>query len=323
MLETQLRHIAAPQGPPARLGLREKRLLSSGPRRPPVLLVHGATLGTALFDLPRPGYSLMANLAKAGRAVYGIDVRGYGTSIGGAVMDGPPEGRAPYAGADDAVQDIGAAVAFILEHCAVAALDLVAFSWGTITAARYAGDHPEKIRRLALYAPLFAERNPMWLGRIADPRDPGRLASSFGAYRLVTAASLIDRWNGDLPGGDPARFREDGIAELVFDTLAALDPRAASQKPSAFRCPNGALADLVRVFNGQPLYDPAKLTMPVLLVRGAHDTTSTETDVRRLSALIAAPEKPYRAIDPGSHFLCIERNRRALYDELDNFLGPD
>ena len=97
-----------------------------------------------------------------------------------------------------------------------------------------------------------------WLDRIADARDRSRLAPAFGAYRLVTAASVIERWNNDLPGGDPGLFREDGVAELVFDTLAALDPRSGLPAPRAFRCPNGALADLVQVFNGRPLYDPAK-----------------------------------------------------------------
>jgi pimeloyl-ACP methyl ester carboxylesterase len=76
-------------------------------------------------------------------------------------------------------------------------------------------------------------------------------------------------------------FREDGIAELVFETLAALDPRSPLQVPRAFRCPNGALADLVEVFNGRPLYEPAELTMPVLLIRGEQDTTSTATDAQR------------------------------------------
>ena len=34
---------------------------------PPVLLVHGATFGAALFDLPLAGYSLMRELAGSGR----------------------------------------------------------------------------------------------------------------------------------------------------------------------------------------------------------------------------------------------------------------
>lgn len=321
MFETRLLRIDVPQSGAIRLGLHEMQ--PPGERRlPPVLLLHGATFAAALFDLPRPGYSLMAALARAGRAVYALDVRGYGTSVGGA-MDQPPEAHPPFAGTEAAVHDIAAAVSFVCRRCATPAVDLVGFSWSTIAAARYAGDHPQSIRRLALYAPLFAEPNPAWLDRIADPRDRSRLAPAFGAYRLVTAASVVDRWNNDLPGGDPGLFREDGIAELVFETLAALDPRSGRQVPRAFRCPNGALADLVAVFNGRPLYDPLKLTMPVLLIRGEQDTTSTATDAHRLLAAIASPVKRYRAIAPGSHFLCVERNRVTLYDELDDFLAPE
>jgi pimeloyl-ACP methyl ester carboxylesterase len=320
--ETQLLRLDAPQTGAIPLGLHEMRPPSGDRRLPPALLLHGATFAAALFDLPRPGYSLMAALAASGRTVYALDVRGYGTSVGG-VMDEPPQTHPPFAGVEEAVQDIAAAVSFVCRRCATPAVDLVGFSWSTITAARYAGAHPQTVRRLALYAPLFAERNPSWLDRIADARDRSRLAPAFGAYRLVTAANVIERWNNDLPGGDPGLFRDDGIAELVFETLAALDPRSPLQVPRAFRCPNGALADLVEVFSGRPLHDPAKLSMPVLLVRGAQDTTSTATDAQRLLEAIASPVKRYRVIAPGSHFLCIERNRTKLYDELDDFLAPE
>jgi pimeloyl-ACP methyl ester carboxylesterase len=321
MFETRLLRIDAPQAGGIPLGLHEKRPPGEL-RQPPVLLLHGATFAASLFDLPRPGYSLMAALARAGRAVYALDVRGYGTSVG-SVMDEPPQANPPFAGTDAAMQDIEAAVSFVRRRCAVPAVDLVGFSWSTIAAARYAGGHPQSVRRLALYAPLFAERNPVWLARIADARDRSRLAPAFGAYRLVTATSVVERWNNDLPGGDPGLFRENGIAELVFETLAALDPRAQSQTPRAFRCPNGALADLVEVFNGRPLYDPARLTMPVLLIRGEQDTTSTAADAQCLLEAIASREKRYRAIAPGSHFFCIERNRAKLYDELNDFLAPE
>jgi len=49
------------------------------------------------------------------------------------------------------------------------------------------------------------------------------------------------------------------------------------------------------------------------MLRGADDTTSTDSDCRRLLARIASPMKDYRVIAPGSHFLCIERNRAKLY----------
>jgi pimeloyl-ACP methyl ester carboxylesterase len=289
---------------------------------PPILLVHGATLGASLFDVPRPGYSLMASLAGRGRAVYALDIRGFGNSPGGSTMDAAPDTHPPFARADDAVRDIGAAVDLILERERVTTLDLIGFSWGTITSALYATRAPQRIARLALYAPLYAEVNALWLDRIADPLDQTSLNPRIGAYRLVTKNDLMSRWDGDLPTSDPGLYREQGIAELIFEAFAALDPRSKTLEIPAFRCPAGPLADLMNVFSGRPLYDPRKLIMPTLLVRGSDDTTATDTDARRLLAAIASAQKSYCVIAPGSHFLIMERNRSELYRRLDEFLEP-
>ena len=322
MIEKQLLRIHSPGDSAIRLGVLEKRAASLDAGLPPVLLVHGATLGHRLFDLPRAGYSLMDELAKVGRAVYAVDIRGYGTSLGDNIMEEPADANPPYARADVAVEDIDAAVDFIRKRRRVAALDLIGFSWGSITAARYAGTHPRKIARLALYAPLYREDNIAWLERIGDPCDRRRLAPTYGAYRLITRADLVRRWDDELPTPDTSLYREDGIAELVFEALASLDPLSTSRNPPAFRCPNGALADMVTTFNGQPLYEASKLTMPTLLLRGAEDATSTESDTRRLFAHIASPLKDYRAISPGSHFLCIEKNRTKLNEQFLDFFKP-
>jgi alpha-beta hydrolase superfamily lysophospholipase len=317
-LETRLLRTSAPGASAIQLGILEKRPAALDPGRPPVLLLHGATLAGRLFDLPRADYSLMAALAGAGRAVYALDVRGFGTSLGGAVMEAPPSQHPPFAGVDEAVKDVAAAVDVILARHPAAALDLVGFSWGAVVAARFAGDNPGKVARLALYAPLYEKIDAAWLGDVAGGPDRRPL----GAYRLVTLEGLIRRWNGDLPAADASAYREDGIPELVFAMLAALDPSAPSRRPPAFRCPNGPLADIGRICSGEQLYDPARLTMPTLLVRGDDDTTSTHAAAVRLLAAIASPGKRYRVIAPGSHFLCIEKNRTALYEHLNDFFAP-
>ncbi len=305
------------------LGILERRGAPPAPRLPPVLLIHGATFGVTLFDLPAPGYSLMAELAASGRTVYALDIRGYGYSLGGAVMDAPPDAHAPFARLKDAVRDVEAAVAFIRAREQAGAVDIVGFSWGTVIAACYATRLPHQVRRLALYAPLYAEVNEMWRARIGDAADRGRIDPAIGAYRLVTRADVIQRWNADIGAADPASRREEGLPEVIFDALAALDPQLRQQTPPAFRSPTGALADLVSVFNGKPLYDPAKITMPVLLVRGADDTTSTESDCKRLLDAIASRAKSYAAIAPGSHFLCVEKNRGQLYECVGRFLNVE
>ena len=276
---------------------------------PPVLLVHGATFGSALFDLPRLGYSLMAALAER-RFVYALDARGYGLSLGGGVMDAPPEQHPPFATADEVCRDIAAAVAFILNRHGVAALDLVGFSWGTITASRFASANADKVARLALYAPLYKEVRPLWRGSVPSE-----------AYRRIRLSDVISRWDADLPSADAAVYREPDIAKLLFETVAALDPQSGSCAPAAFRCPNGALADLAQVAQGRPLFEPKLLTMPVLLIRGEDDVTATDADARRLLALLPSRDKRYCVVKKGSHFLCVERGRGVLYGELNAFLG--
>lgn len=320
--ETQVIRMPAPGAGDISLGLLEKRSPGIDPLLPPVLLVHGATFGANLFDLPLPGYSMISELAAMGRAAYAIDVRGFGNSLNGSVMDAPANAQAPFSRLGEAVADIGAAVDLVLEREACEAVDLVGFSWGTVTGARYAADNPERVARLVLYAPVYVEENKLWLDRIADPDDRRRLVPGIGAYRLITKADVAQRWDADLPTDDPSVYRESGLPEVVFETFAALDPRAGSRNPPAFRCPAGPLADLVSLFNGQPLYDPGKLVMPTLLLRGADDTTATDSDARRLLAAIAASEKRYDVVAPGSHFLLLERNRSQLYDRMVDFLGP-
>ena len=305
------------------LGILERRGSSSTRRPPPILLVHGATFGVMLFDLPVPGYSLIDELARSGRTVYALDIRGYGYSLNGGVMDAPPHAHPPFARLKDAVRDIEAAVAFILAREQIPAVDIVGFSWGTVVAACYAAQCPHHVARLALYAPLYAEVNEMWRTRIGDPNDRARIDPRIGAYRLVTLADVVQRWNKDIGSADHATHREDGLPEVIFDALAALDPDSGLHVPAAFRSPTGALADLISVFNGRPLYDPAKITMPTLLVRGANDTTSTDSDSKRLLANIASPRKSYQVIAPGSHFLCVEKNRAQLYECLGRFLDAD
>lgn len=315
--------LRAPEADDIWLGLIHRGSADGRAERPPVLVVHGSTLGAALFDLPIAGYSMLSELASAGRSAYAIDVRGYGLSLSGRVMDAPADSNPPFATLEHAVLDIGAAVDFIRAREDVDSVDIIGSSWGTVTAALYATRNPRKVARLVLYAPLYGEKNDAWLERIADPADRRRLHPRFGAYRLLTLDELTQRWNGDLGGDDPANRREADIAAAIFSTLVAADPRASSQHPPALRIPNGALLDLVSIFNGRPLYDPTKLAMPILVVRGADDTTSTDSDARNLLSHIASPVKEYRVVSPGSHFLCVERNRQQLYVAINRFLQRD
>jgi pimeloyl-ACP methyl ester carboxylesterase len=302
------------------LGILERPPTSAGPKEPPVLIVHGATLGGALFDIPLPGYSLMSELARRGHNIYAVDIRGYGLSLAGAVMDRPPDENPPFARLDDAVRDVVAAADFVRERSQSEAVDVIGFSWGSVVAARFAGHNPQRVRRLVLYAPLYAEKNELWRARIGDPGDPSRIVPGLGAYRLITREDIRKRWDADIGSAEPGRLRANEMPDVIFDVFARLDPLTESRTPPAFRSPTGALADLIHIFNGKPLYVPNLITMPTLLIRGADDTSSTDFDSRNLLAALGAPYKDYQVIAPGSHFLCVENNRHELYERIGKFL---
>lgn len=112
-----------------------------------ILLTHGVTYSTHEFDIDYSDYSLARRLAREGYAVWRLDIAGYGRS--GPAADGfLPDSH--YAAGD-----IRAAVQRIVRETEQEKLDLLGWSWGTVTAARYAAAAPERIRRLVLYAPIL------------------------------------------------------------------------------------------------------------------------------------------------------------------------
>ena len=319
---TQLNRIASADDRVVSLGLMEHKPPRKNPLLPPMLLLHGATLGACVFDLPLPGYSLMAEMASRGRSVYAVDIRGFGNSCIEPANSAGPASHAPFPSIVEAVADLGAAVIAILARERVEALDLIGFSWGSIAATRYAIEYPEHIARLALYAPLYGEPNPTWLDVIAEPSNPMQLRSDVGDYRSITLSDLTHRWDNEI--GDHALddYRESGVLECVFQTLWSLHRHVRADGAPAFRCPTGPLIDLLHVFNGRRVYDATRLTMPTFLVRGSDDITSTDSDARSLLRDIRSRVKSYAVVPCASHFLLLEKKRTALYRLLDAFFEP-
>ncbi len=117
-------------------------------RRSPlqVLLIHGLTYSSHEFDVDYKDYSCARSLTRNGFGVWRLDLSGYGASD--TVQDG-------FAvDADAAAAEIATAVAYIRETTGVTQVDLLGWSWGTVTAARMVVQHHDWIRRLVLYAPI-------------------------------------------------------------------------------------------------------------------------------------------------------------------------
>ena len=113
-----------------------------------ILLIHGVTYSSGEFDIDYEDYSLARFLVRNGYRVWMMDIAGYGRSE--AVEDGfLPD-------SDYAAEDIASAVNLILSETGAETIDLLGWSWGTVTASRYAAAHPETLRKLVLYAPILS-----------------------------------------------------------------------------------------------------------------------------------------------------------------------
>lgn len=112
-----------------------------------ILLVHGVTYSSHVFDINYKDYSLARLLARNGYGVWRLDIAGFGRS--GAVEDGfLPD-------IDYAAEDIHAAVEGIVAETGCGKIDLLGWSWGTTTTSCFVKKYPDHIRRLVLFAPIL------------------------------------------------------------------------------------------------------------------------------------------------------------------------
>ena len=112
-----------------------------------ILLIHGVTYSSHEFDIDYKDYSLVRKLAREGYDVWRLDIAGFGQSE--SVTDGfLPD-------SDYAAEDIHAAAEKITEETGQDKIDLLGWSWGTVTVCRFAAKYPEYVNKLVLYAPIF------------------------------------------------------------------------------------------------------------------------------------------------------------------------
>ena len=206
-------------------------------------------------------------------------------------------------------------VDFILKRRNVQRLDLIGSGWGSVLAAGYAAQHPERVERLVL-------QSPIWL-RDASPIAP--VPGSLPAYRVVTREEARRNWFNGVPEEKRTDLIPCGWFDRWADRIWATDPEGAAQNPPVVRVPNGALLDdQVYWSAGKPLYNPTQIIAPVLLVRGEWDRESTRYMARNLfELLVNARSKRSVVISEATHMLMVEKNRLELYREVDQFLREE
>jgi pimeloyl-ACP methyl ester carboxylesterase len=276
-----------------------------------VLFVHGATYPSETsFDLRLDGLSWMDYIASRGYDVYLMDVRGYGKSSRPAEMDQPADRNAPIVRTETAARDYGAAVDFVLKRRGVAKLNVLAWSWGTAITALYTTQNNAKVNRLVLYAPV-------WLRETKSLTDTG---AALGAYREVTVEAAVKRRATGIPAGKKP-MPDAWLEEWVRATFAS-DPVGARSNPRFVRAPNGNVIDNREYWSaGKPLYDPADIKVPTMLVLAEWDADTPVYMAQALfPKLVNADPKRLVIIGEGTHGVMMEKNRTQLFREVQLFL---
>ena len=203
-----------------------------------ILLVHGLTYSSHEFDIDYEDYSLVRLLAREGYAVWRIDVAGYGRS--GEVEDGfTPD-------SDYAAEDINAAVEKIVEETGTDTVDVLGWSWGTVTGGRFAAKYPEHVDRLVLYAPIL---------------------SGLGEYE-VTDDFHYNTWEH---AADDFQKEEDGDFDLSVTDPVIIEMYCSScWHYDRDYSPNGGRRDLC-VDETEKLIDLDAIEAPTLVICGDHD----------------------------------------------------
>ena len=279
-----------------------------------VLFVHGATYPAhSAFDLELGGTSWMDYIARKGYDVYLIDLRGYGRSTRPPQMSQDPKANPAFATTQEVMRDVDAAVDFIRKRRGIDKVNLLAWSWGTAITQWYTSEKPHKVAKLALYAPVWIRSTPSLVTAGAGPTP---------AYRVVDMSQARARWLTGVAPEHQATLIPPGWFEAWAEATLKSDPEAARRNPPTIRAPNGVVADGLRYWGNNTIpWDPAKITVPVLLVKGEWDVDTPAYMAQALfPKLTGAPYKRYVEIGGGTHTLVMERNRMALFETVQQFL---
>jgi pimeloyl-ACP methyl ester carboxylesterase len=278
-----------------------------------VLYVHGSTQASeTTFDLALDGKSWMDYIAEQGGDVWLMNVRGFGGSTKPPEMDRPAADSPPIAPAVVAMRDLRVAVGHILGTRGLSRISLLGWSRGANLVGWYASEHPDTVHRLVLYAP----------GWIRSPSPAAAPPAPIPAYQTWSMEQARTRLQAGVPSEKqgtlfPAAWRDAWAAATL-----ATDPVGAVQTPPVVRSPGGPLQDGREYWNaGKPLYDPAQITAPTLIVTAEWDGVNPPELGRAIfTKLTNVPMKRLVEIGEASHLLMLERNRLQLFREVQLFL---
>lgn len=264
----------------------------AGATQKPLLLVHGLTYSSHEFDVDYQDYSLARFLAENGYVVWRLDIAGYGSSQ--AVEDGF------LPNSDYAAEDIAAAAGIILKESGGSAkLDVLGWSWGTVTSGRFAAKYPDLVRRLVLYAPIVAG---LGAAEVTKPFNHNTWAHAAGDFQTRQDQSID----------------YDIVERAVADTFLSNCWRYDGDSS-----PNGGRRDLL-VSADVRLIPTAQIKAPTLIIAGSVDPYVSPELCREAFETLPNKGSKLEIVQGAAHALMMEKPwYRTFREKVLDFLNEE
>jgi pimeloyl-ACP methyl ester carboxylesterase len=232
----------------------------------------------------------MDHFARRGYDCWSVDMEGYGRSTKNR------DNNAPISqGADDCY----AAAAYIQKLRGKRPFLVYGISSGALRAAMFAERHPEMVARLALDAMVWTgEGSPTLEQR--RKKLPEFIAKN---RRPIDKAFIHSIFERDHPG-----TAEEKVIDAFADAVTALDDSV----------PTGTYVDMC---SRLPVVNPAKITVPTLIMRGQWDGIASMEDLLKFFAKLPNPDKQFSVMAGISHASFQQKNYMGVYHILAEFLA--
>lgn len=260
-----------------------------------LLCMHGLTLTQHIFDIDYKDYSVIRYFAKKGYTVWALDCGGYGRSE--EYEDGF------NVNTENAAKDILTAVEVIKEDTGCEKVDLMGWSWGTMTTSRAAGLRPDLIRKLVLIAPVTGGTMEA-MPREAFTDDSVRVDYEFAARlfrHTLTGGDEVAAYLNPVENDDiDYEITEKEVVGVAMHNVFRYD----AQRPR----PQGGQVDIYTAGDNW-LIDGKAVKAPTYMIRGTDDVYTTP---ERLAELLSV-------LPEGSEACTIRGAGHGLYYEKDYY----
>jgi len=163
-----------------------------------------------------------------------------------------------------------------------------------LRAALFAERHPERVLRLALDAFVWTGEGAPTLHE-RRKKLPQFLATKRRPIDRAFVQSIFDR--------DHPECAEKRVVDAFADAILALDDSM----------PNGTYIDMCSKL---PVNDPARITMPTVVLRGQYDGIAAFDDLIEFFKRLPNPDKQFSVLAGVSHASFQQKNYRMVYHIL-------